>query len=302
MSGVDNNISGFLNETTEIEQRITDAKSNITRIQEFQGQILNSTSTSASNSAARERENFIANTRNLLIECKDRVKKIQYENARVPSSDPNFGIRQQRYEYLRTKLTNVLEEYRQVESDFMKQTKDRMGRQYKVVNPNATQQDIDDYLSNSDSEPIFQNAILKTNEAKNALAEVQKRHEDIKNIENTIAELAALFQELHLQVEAQDQTIVNIEQNVETVAEKTEQTTQELGKATLLAKAARKKKWICLGIFILIVIIIVIVIITQLPQIRGDNSQTNNTNKTVTPALINSPSNPSLTPSNPSLS
>ncbi|CAB4425582.1 t-SNARE [Rhizophagus irregularis] len=295
MSGIDSNIGGFLSETTEIEQRITDAKSNITRIQEFQGQILNSTSTSTSNSAARERENIIANTRNLLIECKDRVKKIQYENARVPSSDPNFGIRQQRYEYLRTKLSNVLEEYRQVESDFMKQTKDRMARQYKVVNPNATQQEIDDYVSNSDSEPIFQHAILKTNEAKNALEEVQKRHEDIKNIENTIAELAALFQELHLQVEAQDQTIINIEQNAETIAEKTEQTTQELGKATLLAKAARKKKWICLVIFILIIIIIVIVIITQLPQIRGDNSQSNNTNKTVTPALSNSPSSPSLT-------
>ncbi|GBB99286.1 hypothetical protein RclHR1_03470021 [Rhizophagus clarus] len=289
MSGVDNNISGFLNETTEIEQRITDAKTNIARIQGFQGQILNSTSTSAESSAARERENLVSNTRNLLIECKDRVKRIQYENVRVPSSDPNFGIRQQRYEYLRTKLSNVLEEYRQVESDFMKQTKDRMGRQYKVVNPNATQQEIDDYVSNSDSEPIFQQALLKTNEAKNALAEVQKRHEDIKNIENTIAELAALFQELHLQVESQDQAIINIEQNADTVVQKTEQTTQELGKANVLAMAARKKKWICFAIFILIVIIIVVVILTQLPQIRGDNSK-QNTNKTVTPALINSPS------------
>jgi syntaxin 1B/2/3 len=292
MSKVDNNIGGFLNETTEIEQRITDAKANITRIQEFQGQILNSTSSSAVGSASRERENFVVNTRNLLIECKDRVKKIQYENARVPSTDPNFGIRQQRYEYLRTKLSNVLEEYRQVESNFMKQTKDRMARQYKVVNPSATQQEIDDYVSSSNSDPIFQNALLKSNEAKNALEEVQKRHEDIKNIENTIAELAALFQELHLQVEAQDQTVINIEQNAETVAQKTEQTTQELGKATLLATAARKKKWICLGIFLLIVIIIVVVVITQLPQIRGDNSNTSNatTNKTVTPALINSPS------------
>ncbi|RIA88700.1 t-SNARE, partial [Glomus cerebriforme] len=221
MSGVSDNINGFLNEITEIDQKITNAKTNIVKIQEFQGQILNSTSTTQENFTTKEREALVSDTRNLLVECKDRIKRIQYDNVRIHSSDPNFGIRQQRYDVLRTKLSNVLEEYRQAESDFMKQTKVRMARQYKVVNPNATQQEIDDYLSNSDSQPIFQQALLRTNEAKSALAEVQKRHEDIKNIESTIAELAALFQELHLQVESQDQTVINIEQNAEATAQKT---------------------------------------------------------------------------------
>ncbi|CAI2165038.1 6348_t:CDS:1 [Funneliformis geosporum] len=292
------NISKFLNETTSIEQKITNVRSNITKIEEFQSQILVSTSTTHEDSTNKEREAFVESTRNLLIECKDRIKKIQYENARIPSTDPNFGLRQQRYEYLRTKLSNVLEDYRLAENTFMKQTKDRMERQYKVVNPNASQQEIDDYVSNPNSQPIFQQALLRTNEAQNALAEVQKRHEDIKSIENTIAELVALFQELHLQVEEQDQTIVNIEANTEVTVEKTEQAANEIGTATKLAQAARKKKWICLGIAILIILVIVVVVITQLPKGSISSSSTNTVTATttVTPtALPNNPS-PVITP------
>jgi syntaxin 1B/2/3 len=289
MSGTDN-ISGFLNETTEIEQTITNAKTNIARIQEFQVQILNSTSTTQEDVTIKERERLIFNTRNLLVECKDRIRNIQYDNARLSSTDPNFGIRQQRFEYLRTKLSSVLEEYRQAESNFMKQTKDRMARQYKVVNPNATQQEIDDYVSNSDSQPIFQQALLRTNEAKSALAEVQKRHEDIKNIENTIAELVTLFQELHLQVEAQDQTIVSIVDNAESTAEKTGKTAEDLGKANKLAASARKKKWICLGIALLIIIVIVVVLVIRfLPSNSGSSKPAATTTSPTTPALSNNP-------------
>ncbi|CAB4491424.1 t-SNARE [Rhizophagus irregularis] len=216
------NINEFLNETIEIGQKLTNAKSNITKIQELQAQLLdNHISTIKEDLLNKERENFVSNTRNLLVECKDHIKRIQYENARIPSSDPNFGQRQQRYEYLKTKLSNVLEDYSQVESDFMKKTKDRMTGQYKVVKPNATQQEIDDYVSNSsnsDSQSmISQQASLNTNEineAQKVLAEVQKRHEYIKNIENTVVELTALSRDLHLHDQT-DQTIINNEQNVQ---------------------------------------------------------------------------------------
>ncbi|CAB4425583.1 t-SNARE [Rhizophagus irregularis] len=195
--GVDDEINRFLNETIEIGQKLANVKMNIRKIQELQRQILYNESTSAT---SKERKKFVSNTRNLLIECRDQIKRIQYENAHVPSSDPNFGPRQQKYEYLRTKLCNVLEDYRQVESDFMKRTKDCMTKQYKTWNPKATQPEIDYYISNSDSQLISLLALLKINGikgAKQVLAELQKRNEYIKNIEYTVAELAALSRDFH---------------------------------------------------------------------------------------------------------
>ncbi|CAB5374422.1 unnamed protein product [Rhizophagus irregularis] len=179
--GVDDEINRFLNETIEIGQKLANVKMNIRKIQELQRQILYNESTSAT-------------------KCRDQIKRIQYENAHVPSSDPNFGPRQQKYEYLRTKLCNVLEDYRQVESDFMKRTKDCMTKQYKTWNPKATQPEIDYYISNSDSQLISLLALLKINGikgAKQVLAELQKRNEYIKNIEYTVAELAALSRDFH---------------------------------------------------------------------------------------------------------
>ncbi|CAG8741504.1 4311_t:CDS:1, partial [Acaulospora colombiana] len=140
---------------------------------------------------------------------------------------------------------NVLDEYRGLENAYMQQQTERIARQYKVIKPNATQQEIDEYVSNPNSQPVFQQALLRTGEARDVLGQVQRRHEDIKNIEQTIAELAALFQELDLQIDAQDPLIVQIEGNVDDTNVKIEKAQGELTQAKMSAIAARKKKWIC---------------------------------------------------------
>ncbi|CAJ0847954.1 13178_t:CDS:2 [Entrophospora sp. SA101] len=96
--------------------------------------------------------------------------------------------------------------------------------------------------------------------AKKALKEVQERHDYIKKIEKTIEELANLFHEMSIIVEAQDQTIVAIEQEATQVSTNMEQGAQHVDKALTSARAARKKKWYCLGIGIILLIVLAIVI------------------------------------------
>lgn len=209
------NASGqFLEEASAIDQGIKKIQDNIERIQELQTHILISTSDQQADTPGKERESLITETKNSLFELKDRIKKIQYENARLPKNDPNLKIRKQRHEVLHEKFTNVLEDYRNVEDTYMRQQKERMARQYRVVNPEANQQEIDDYLDNPSGQSIFQQAVIRTGEAKTALAEVQKRHGDIKQIEQTISELASLFSEMQLQVEEQDPVLASVEEEV----------------------------------------------------------------------------------------
>jgi syntaxin 1B/2/3 len=209
------NASGqFLEEASAIDQGIQKIQSNIDRIQTLQTHILVSTSYQQEDIHGKERESLIIETKNLLFELKDRIKKIQHENFRLPKNDPNISLRKQRHEYLHEKFTNVLDEYRNVEDTYMRQQKERMARQYRVVNPEANQQEIDDYLTNPSDQPVFQQAVIRTGEAKAALAEVQKRHGDIKQIEQTISELASLFSEMQLQVEEQDPVLASVEEAV----------------------------------------------------------------------------------------
>lgn len=74
-------------------------------------------------------------------------------------------------------------------------------------------------------------------------------------------ELAQLFTDLENIVVQQDPLVQNIEQKGEEVQDNIVKANTELGGAVKSARAARKKKWICLGICVAIVIVIIIIIL-----------------------------------------
>ncbi|CAG8814233.1 16595_t:CDS:2, partial [Racocetra persica] len=76
--------------------------------------------------------------------------------------------------------------------------------------------------------------------ARDALREVQERHDDIKKIEKTIAELVNLFQEMQMLVEAQDAPIAAVEEHATQVSKDLESGVAQVEKALESAKGARK--------------------------------------------------------------
>jgi syntaxin 1B/2/3 len=90
-------------------------------------------------------------------------------------------------------------------------------------------------------------------EARSALREVQSRHQDIQKIERTITELAQLFNEMSIMIEVQETAIDNIEQKAQETETHVEGGLQATEQAVVSARAARRKKWWCLGIILLII-------------------------------------------------
>jgi syntaxin 1B/2/3 len=90
-------------------------------------------------------------------------------------------------------------------------------------------------------------------EARSALREVQSRHQDIQKIERTITELAQLFNEMSIMIEVQETAIDNIEQKAQETETHVEGGLQATDQAVVSARAARRKKWWCLGIILLII-------------------------------------------------
>ncbi|CAG8616940.1 17328_t:CDS:1, partial [Acaulospora colombiana] len=239
------NDNQFLNETWLIDQKIDNITKNVISIREIQTRINVAVATAQESTLSQERNQLMYNTKNLLLETKESIKKLTANNKRLERDNPDhpeISVRTQRQEHVKEKFTKALEIYREVETDFMTKQKERMARQYKVVNPGATQTEIDTYLRNPSDQPVFATALLRTGEAKDALEEVQRRHNDIKQIEQTIAELAGLFNELKLQVEIQDETMINIDNRVADTDEKMDHSNKELEKATAKAISSRRKK------------------------------------------------------------
>jgi syntaxin 1B/2/3 len=85
-------------------------------------------------------------------------------------------------------------------------------------------------------------------QAQSTLRNVQQRHDAIQQIERTMIELQQLFQDLDAIVVQQEPLVQNIEQKAEETHTHLVAGNEQVGVAVKSARAARKKKWICLGI------------------------------------------------------
>jgi len=104
---------------------------------------------------------------------------------------------------------------------------------------------------------------LKSNRSATAstvLGAVRARHNDIQKIERTMIELNQLMEDMATAVILQEEPIQQTEQQAQTVYKDTEAGNKELVTATKSAKRARKLKWWCFAIVVLIVTIIAVVL------------------------------------------
>jgi len=96
------------------------------------------------------------------------------------------------------------------------------------------------------------------------LGQVRQRHEELRKIEQSMVELAQLFQDLDTLVVQQGQTIQYVEQQTEQVNDDLEGGIKQVGTAVKHAASRRKYAWYCLGVGVLIVIILIIVLLVVL--------------------------------------
>ncbi|CAG8681369.1 14340_t:CDS:2 [Gigaspora margarita] len=243
------NTSEFLNETIEIERNIDEINLNIRQIQTIQTRQLTLTSEEQENTFSQERNRLTDIILKSLTETKDRIRKIESENINLQKiNHPDVTLRENRHALLKRKFTNALNTYREIEDTYMKQQKDKITRQYQLVYPEATEEEVESYLQNPNEKIFFTHSTLGIEDHKEALAEVQKRYDDIQYIEKTIAELLKLFDEIRLHVEEADTSIQELETTAEEHVVEMEKANSILEAAVVDARSARNKKWICASV------------------------------------------------------
>jgi syntaxin 1B/2/3 len=177
--------------------------------------------------------------------------------SRSERNAPQIALKQRNIKTLMT-------EFNGRETAFKHAVRDQMRREYKIVNPYASQEQIEDAVPNAEPQQMFQQALMQSNrmgQANTTLNAVRQRNEAIKKIESDIVEIARMFKEMENMVVQQEEAVVNIEQKGEEVVDNMDKGNQELVTGIASAKARNRKKWWCLGICVAIVAVIVIVIL-----------------------------------------
>ncbi|KAL5462751.1 hypothetical protein PMIN06_001444 [Paraphaeosphaeria minitans] len=161
------------------------------------------------------------------------------------------------------RLKAVMNRYQNVEKKFRQDQQEAIKRQYRIVNPNATEEELQEVAADSSNDGVFAQALMSSNrqgQANSTLRNVRERHEAIQKIEQQMVELAQLFTDLDQIVMQQEPLVENIEAKGEEIHQNVVQANTEIGGAIEKARSARRKKWWCLLICVIIVIIIAIIV------------------------------------------
>ncbi|KAL3697345.1 hypothetical protein R1sor_011421 [Riccia sorocarpa] len=138
-------------------------------------------------------------------------------------------------------------------------------RVFLVTGEKPDEDTIERLIEEGKGEEIFQQAIQSQGRQQilGTIAEIQERHDAVKDIEKRLLELNQIFLDMALLVEAQGEMLNDIESNVDSAQTFVGQGTQQLQKARRLQLSTRK--WTCCAILILLIIIIIIVLAAVQP-------------------------------------
>lgn len=209
--------------------------------------------------AAKQIDALVLEALSLQAELKLRIKNVQTQAAQLGSQQ-----KIDQAESARNKFLEHIQKYRLSESNSREQTRVQAERQYRIVKPDATDEEVRAVVEDgSANQQIFQQALMQLNrrgEARTVLNEVQVRHRELLKLEKTMAELTQLFHDMEELVIEQDQPIQQIEQQVHDAQHDIEQGVGHTQKAVVSAKKARRKKLWCFFIILLIVVILALVL------------------------------------------
>ncbi|SCU93153.1 LANO_0E03136g1_1 [Lachancea nothofagi CBS 11611] len=245
----------FMNGINQINVELDHYSELIDQIDSNQKRLLTEVNEDQELALRQHLDGLVSRASDLQYQLKNKIKTAQQQGL----SDSS---KQAQAENSRQRFLKLIQDYRIIEANYKEQNKDQAKRQYQIIQPEATDDEVEAAISDVGGQQIFSQALLNANrrgEAKTALAEVQARHQELLKLEKTMAELTQLFNDMEQLVIEQQENIEVIDKNVEEAQQDVEQGVGHTNKAVKSARRARKNKIRCILILVAILVIIIVV-------------------------------------------
>lgn len=145
--------NAILNECREIDRGIDSIERNLERLRFLQTRAIDDPDASQGTQTNRELDGLSTETMTLYRNFGARIKAIkQQRESGEPRNKPQVGK-------VDRKLKNAINEYQQVESEFRKKLSEQMARQYRIVKPEATEEEVRAAIEDTSSNQVFSQAV-----------------------------------------------------------------------------------------------------------------------------------------------
>ncbi|XP_073504928.1 syntaxin-4 [Phyllobates terribilis] len=192
-----------------------------------------------------------------LIEIKDNEEEVR--------QSVHLRMKKTQHAVLSQQFFEILNRCNMVQTQYRDNNVKRIKRQLQITGHSVTDEQFDEMLESGQTDVFTCNILKDTQVTKQALNEIEARHEEILKLEKSIVELHDMFMYLAMEVEAQGETIDSIEKNILHSTDYVEKAKKQLDQAVDNRQKARKKKVyiaICLAIFIIVIVLIITVSLT----------------------------------------
>lgn len=188
------------------------------------------------------------------------IKKGEEDGKYVP-----INIRMQRTQHgvLSREFVELMGHCNTIQTEYRERNVDRIKRHLKITGTDVTDEELDEMLESGQTDVFTQNIMSDAKATRQALNEIESRHDEILKLERSIKDLHDMFQYLAMEVEAQGEMVNRIESNINQSSNYVEKAKENTEKAVGYQQKARKKKiWIAICLAIVLVILAIVLATT----------------------------------------
>ncbi|XP_022239424.1 syntaxin-like isoform X2 [Limulus polyphemus] len=243
-----------MNVVEEIRESIEKIQANVEEVKKKHSAILSAPQTDGR--VKQELEDLMADIKKAANKVRTKLKVMeqnidQQEQTSMMSAD--FRICKTQHSMLSQKFVEVMTDYNKTQTDYRERCKARIQRQLEITGKVTTNEELEDMLESGNPTIFTQGIIMETQQAKQTLADIEARHNDIIKLENSIRELHDMFMDMAMLVESQGELIDRIEYQVEHAKDYIEAAKQDTKKALVYQSKARRKTF-CIVILVIVLV------------------------------------------------
>ncbi|KAM9715775.1 syntaxin-4 [Menidia menidia] len=251
----------FLRKVQEIHEGLQSLKRMVSELENKQRTVLGVAL--PEDSMKKELQTLREEIKTLASHIQKKLKSIENKKVEEDGKYIPITVRMQRTQHgvLSKEFVELMGYCNTIQAQYRERNVERIQRQLKITGNNVTDEELDKMLESGQTDVFTQNILNDAKATKQALNEIETRHDEILKLERSIRDLHDMFQYLAMEVEAQGEMVNRIENNIKQSSDYVEKAKENVGAAVTYQQKARKKKiWIaiCLAILILILVIAVV--------------------------------------------
>ena len=145
--------NAILNECRDIDRGIDSIQRNLERLRFLQQRAIDDPDASQGTQTNRELDSLSSDTMTLYRSFAGRIKAIkQRKESGEAKNKPQVGL-------VDRKLKSAINEYQQVDRDFRHKLSAQMERQYRIVRPDASEQEVREAVQDTSNNQVFSQAV-----------------------------------------------------------------------------------------------------------------------------------------------